>query len=270
MSAQPQNPPRRPSLAERRKSETRMEIARTAARLFATHGTSAVTADQIASESGVALRTFYRYARTKEESVEPLLAAGAQRWLAEIAEGPHRLPTLSEFEAAAAASMTPHDDHDDLEITKGLLRAMDTDPVLRAIWHRINLESERDLHRILTELAGPQADPFRIRLTAAAAAGAVRVALELWAATDGPAEGKGSPTDLVRRCLRELQCAARRCCSYWRCDDSEVIVSQYDCCSWGQPDPGDAGEGGKQPRQRRDVSVLPNGAGPASVGQRRT
>ena len=34
--------------------------------------------------------------------------------------------------------------------------------------------------------------------------------------------------------------------------------------SWGQPDPGDAGKGGKQPRQRRDGPVLPDGPGPAS------
>jgi hypothetical protein len=34
--------------------------------------------------------------------------------------------------------------------------------------------------------------------------------------------------------------------------------------SWGQPDPGDAGEGGQQPRQRRDGPALPDGPGPAS------
>jgi len=34
--------------------------------------------------------------------------------------------------------------------------------------------------------------------------------------------------------------------------------------SWGQPEPGGAGEGGEQPRQRRDGSVLPDGPGPAS------
>ncbi|MEI8192106.1 MAG: hypothetical protein WCI75_20545, partial [candidate division NC10 bacterium] len=34
--------------------------------------------------------------------------------------------------------------------------------------------------------------------------------------------------------------------------------------SWGQPDPGDAGEGGKQPRQRRDGSAPSDGPGPAS------
>ncbi|MFE3194707.1 TetR/AcrR family transcriptional regulator [Nocardia sp. NPDC059240] len=203
MSAQPLEPARRPSLAERRKSETRMEIARTAARLFAEHGTSAVTADQIAAESGVALRTFYRYCGTKEEAVEPMLAAGAQRWLADIATGPHRLPTLSEFEAAAVASMTPVDGHDDLQITRGLLHAMDTDPRLRAVWQRINLEAERELYRILMELTGPQADPVELRIRAAAAAGAIRVALELWAAEDSVAAGEdASPAGLVIRCMR--------------------------------------------------------------------
>ncbi|WP_218003352.1 TetR/AcrR family transcriptional regulator [Nocardia concava] len=184
-----------------------MEIARTAARLFAEHGTSEVTADQIASESGVALRTFYRYARTKEDAVEPMLAAGAQRWLAEIAQGPNRLPTPEEFEAAAVRSLTLGDSPEDLEITCGLLQAMETDPTLRAIWHRINLEAERDLHHLLTKLAGSQSDPFQLRLTAAAAAGAIRVALELWASANGQAEGRGSPADLVVRCMRGLHVA---------------------------------------------------------------
>ncbi|GAA3753079.1 hypothetical protein GCM10022225_42250 [Plantactinospora mayteni] len=35
-------------------------------------------------------------------------------------------------------------------------------------------------------------------------------------------------------------------------------------CSWGQPEPGNAGKGGKQPRQRRDGLVLPDGLGSAS------
>lgn len=38
--------------------------------------------------------------------------------------------------------------------------------------------------------------------------------------------------------------------------------------SWGQSDPGDAGEGGKQPRQRRDGPALPDGLGPASKTRR--
>jgi hypothetical protein len=34
--------------------------------------------------------------------------------------------------------------------------------------------------------------------------------------------------------------------------------------SWGQSEPGNAGEDGKQPRQRRDGPALPDGPGPAS------
>jgi group II intron reverse transcriptase/maturase len=37
--------------------------------------------------------------------------------------------------------------------------------------------------------------------------------------------------------------------------------------SWGQPEPGDAGEGGKQPRQRRDGPALPDGSGSASKAE---
>ncbi|QDP80963.1 TetR family transcriptional regulator [Nocardia otitidiscaviarum] len=203
LEGRPVAAPDRLTLAERRKQETRLEIARTAARLFAERGTAEVTAEEIAAAAGVALRTFYRYARTKEDAVEPMLATGAQRWLAIIASGPRRLPKLNELQAAAVRSMTLEDDAD-LELTRGLLRAMDNDAALRGIWHRINMESERDLTRVLTELAGPDADPLRVRLLAAAAAGAIRIALEEWALDTSP-QGRGSnPASLAVRCMRAL------------------------------------------------------------------
>ncbi|MRH93214.1 TetR family transcriptional regulator [Nocardia sp. SYP-A9097] len=190
----------RPTLAERRKSETRLDIARIAARLFAEHGTNEVTADRIAAEAGIALRTFYRYARTKQDAVEPMLTTGAQRWFEAIASGPRRLPTLADLESAAVRSLTV-DDGDDFELTRGLLQAMETDPALRAVWHRINMEGERELRRVLTDLAGPQADPVHLRLLAAAAAGAIRISLEQWAAASAGGE---APAALVVRCMRAL------------------------------------------------------------------
>lgn len=66
----------RPSLTDRRRAETQLEIAITAAALFAERGVEGTGAEEIARASGVALRTFYRYFRTKEEAVAPLLAAG--------------------------------------------------------------------------------------------------------------------------------------------------------------------------------------------------
>lgn len=59
------------SLTERRKAETRMEIARAAARLFADQGLRATRAEDIAKAAGVAPRTFYRYFAAKEEAIAP-------------------------------------------------------------------------------------------------------------------------------------------------------------------------------------------------------
>ncbi len=188
----------RPNLAQRRKTATRTEIAHTAARLFAEYGTTAVTAEQIAAEAGVGLRTFYRYCRTKEDAVEPMLSTGASRWLDILATGRHRLPTIAEFEAAAIRALNVVD-HDELDVTRGLLRAMADDPALRAVWFRANLAGEHALLELLTEWA-PETDPLRLRALAAAAAGAIRVGLEQWAADRTIA----SPVDLVVRCMREL------------------------------------------------------------------
>ena len=41
-------------------------------------------------------------------------------------------------------------------------------------------------------------------------------------------------------------------------------------CSWGQPDPGGAGKGGKQPRRSQDGLELPDGPGLVSETRRRT
>ncbi|WP_081879560.1 TetR/AcrR family transcriptional regulator [Nocardia sp. NRRL WC-3656] len=209
----------RPNLAARRKSATRMEIAHTAARLFAERGTAAVTAEQIAAASGVGLRTFYRYCRTKEDAVEPMLSAGASRWLDILGDGPDRLPTIAELETAAIRALNVVD-RDELDITRGLLRAMADDSALRAVWFRVNLTGEHALLELLTKLS-PDTDPLRLRTLAAAAAGAIRIGLEQWADDDGPVAQPGSvaetssaaartdtrasgPAPLVVRCMREL------------------------------------------------------------------
>lgn len=208
----------RPNLAQRRKSATRMEIAHTAARLFAERGTAAVTAEQIAAASGVGLRTFYRYCRTKEDAVEPMLSAGASRWLDILGDGPDRLPTIAELEIAAIRALTVVD-RDELDITRGLLRAMADDTALRAVWFRVNLTGEHALLELLTKLS-PDSDRLRLRALAAAAAGAIRIGLEQWADDDGPAQARahvgaideitsttthsGGPAPLVVRCMREL------------------------------------------------------------------
>ncbi|AEW98014.1 MULTISPECIES: TetR family transcriptional regulator [Streptomycetaceae] len=192
------------SLTERRRAETQMEIARAAAVLFAEQGADATTAEDIARASGVALRTFYRYFRTKEEAVAPLLATGGRRWVESLARTARELPIAEALEQAAVEALTVRDEQarEALETSRRLL----TDPGLAGVWQRVHHDCERELAALLTgrDAPGAVADPLRIRLLAAAAATAIRVALESWAATDAPPAGPGSPAELVVRCMREL------------------------------------------------------------------
>ncbi|MFJ6751170.1 TetR/AcrR family transcriptional regulator [Streptomyces sp. NPDC091266] len=199
-------PTTRPSLTERRKADTQMEIARTAAALFAERGAT-VTAEEIARTAGVALRTFYRYFRTKEDAVAPLLAVGVRQWidsLAAQATGPDAAPVRAALEQAARQALTPADEPaaEALRRTRGLLRAMPASPALRAVWHRVHHDSEEALMPVLAQLT--DAGQLEVRLAAAAANTAMRVAVEEWAAGDGPASGPQGPADLVARGMRAL------------------------------------------------------------------
>ncbi|QKG23628.1 TetR family transcriptional regulator [Actinomadura verrucosospora] len=190
------------SLTERRKAATQLDIARAAAELFADKGPDATTAEEIAGRAGVALRTFYRYFRNKQDAVGPLLSTGGDRWRALLAETDPDMGLARALESAAVASLSAGDATagEGLRWTRGLLRAAQDDPALRAVWCQVNADSEEKLLPVLGRLAGPDADPLEIRLVAAAATSAIRVSLEAWATAE-PAE---SPAELVVRCLREL------------------------------------------------------------------
>lgn len=208
MSTTPPSP-RRP-LTERRKAATRLEIARAAAELFTEHGPDATSAEEIADRAGVALRTFYRYFRNKHDAVGPLLAVGAERWRALLAAtGPGTpLPEALERTLAEALAVPVGGTAEGLRRTRALLRTALRDPALRAVWYRVNQESEERLIPVLARLAGPDSDPLELRLTAAVAVDALRIGLEVWAAPDAPpgaaGAGTGSPAGPALRCLREL------------------------------------------------------------------
>ncbi|MCX5201669.1 TetR/AcrR family transcriptional regulator [Streptomyces sp. NBC_00237] len=203
---QPKTPQPKPSLTERRKAATQLDIARAAAELFAEHGPDGTTAEAIATRAGVALRTFYRYFRSKQDAVAPLLSGGGDQWLALLASAEPGSGVLSNLERAVTEVLSTPDPRaaEQLDWTRGLLRAADRDPALRAVWYRVNQEGEEKLLPVLTALAGPGADPLEVRLAGAAATAAIRTALEEWARTDAPAQGPGSPAELAARCLKEL------------------------------------------------------------------
>lgn len=190
------------SLTERRKAATQLEIARAAAALFAEHGSDGTTAEAIAERAGVSLRTFYRYFRTKQDAVAPLLNFGARRWQHLLATTPDDVPLPEALEQAAQRAMAVReaDDAGSLEWTRGLLRAAADDPALRTVWATVNQDSEQQLLPLLAQRIGAEPTDLRVRLTAAAATTAIRVAVETWAVAD-----TGPPVaDLAADCMRNL------------------------------------------------------------------
>ncbi|MFJ9806224.1 TetR/AcrR family transcriptional regulator [Streptomyces wuyuanensis] len=201
--------PRRP-LTERRKAATRLEIARAAAELFTERGPDGTSAEDIADRAGVALRTFYRYFRNKQEAVGPLLAVGAERWLALLAAASpgSSLPETLERTLTEALAVPEDGTAGVTHRTRALLRAVVRDPALRPVWYRVNQESEERLVPVLAGLAGPGADPLEVRLAAAVAVDALRIGTEVWAESEPPpgtaGTGAGSPAGPAVRCLRGL------------------------------------------------------------------
>ncbi|MFD1663132.1 TetR family transcriptional regulator [Streptomyces caeni] len=188
------------SLTERRKAETRMEIARTAARLFMANGPRATRAEDIARASGVAPRTFYRYFATKEEALAPLLTAGAHRWAEAVRDAPADLTVGEALRHAAVRTFGTGMPAASLEWVRTLVHLVHSDPALTKVWAEICRAAEQELAEVLAErvAAGPAArvrpggEAFAgvtpdLRLAAAVAGAAIRVAVESWAAGDEPA-----------------------------------------------------------------------------------
>ncbi|WP_369271639.1 TetR/AcrR family transcriptional regulator [Streptomyces sp. R11] len=204
-----------PSLTERRKAATRMEIARAAAGLFVKRGLKSTRAEDIAQAAGIAPRTFYRYFATKEEAVAPLYAAGAARWSEAVRAAPPDLPLPQALEHAALHTLTPGTavSAASWDWVRTLVRLAISSPALRKVWAEVCHESETTLAEVLAaRAAGPGNDDNvaerpspSLHFAAAVAAASMRVAVEAWAAGDAPPEGPEGPAALAMHNLESLR-----------------------------------------------------------------
>ncbi|MFI6339153.1 TetR/AcrR family transcriptional regulator [Streptomyces sp. NPDC050535] len=220
----------RPSLIERRKAATRMEIARAAAGLFMRKGLRATRAEDIARAAGIAPRTFYRYFASKEESLGPLFAAGAQKWAETVRDAPAHLSVAEALRHGVVQTMTPGVGvrPESLQWVRSLLRLAEGSPALLRVWGEACHTAERTLAEVLAarnptapeavvhpadaDADAPGARPSDVppplspglRLSAAVASAAVRLAVEAWAAGDDPADGPAGPVALAVRNLDTL------------------------------------------------------------------
>ncbi len=194
----------RPPLTERRRAETRREIAAEAVRLFAAQGVAATSADEIAAAAGVSTRTLWRYFRTKEECVRPLLTTGLDAMAARVRTWDG---TGSLFEAVrreGELEMEPRH----AEALHQLVRLTEREPGLRAVWLETHAEAESLFAGIVAEATGRSPHELDLRVHVAVFNLAMRIAVEDWARGGDPS-AEASLDALTRTIAATLRAVVR-------------------------------------------------------------
>lgn len=166
-----------PTLTERRKTATRLDIARAAVELFTTKGVAATTAEEIAAAAGVSVRTLWRYTASKEACVLPLFTVGVEFFAQALSawppgQGIDALLDRIEQRRTALPDPAPF---------LALVRMAGTDPALRNAWLKAHDEAESRYAHTLARRSGGPADSLAIRTQAAVINNAMRVATEHYA-----------------------------------------------------------------------------------------
>lgn len=161
--------------AGRKQAQARLDASRHACTLFWERGVSQTTGDDIAAAAGLSTRTLWRYFRSKESCVEPVLALSAQRFIALAQDWPAHL-SLAEHMAAytAAYPLTEQEVADEISALRiGTLSA--TEPALRTAYLMVHDEMERGFLPVVARRLRLPEDDLAVRLCAAAVTGAFRV-----------------------------------------------------------------------------------------------
>jgi AcrR family transcriptional regulator len=174
----------RPTLSDRRKAQTRLEIAQAALELFLRDGYDAVRAETIAAEAGVSLRTFYRYFQAKDEVLSPIVTRGTETLAARFAARPPD-ETLADAFAAAFREMGPPQAGP--QNAARLIRLFTDVPVLRARWLADLRTIESTFSLVVKQRTPVPVSDADAELTGAMLATALRIALERAASTDATA-----------------------------------------------------------------------------------
>jgi AcrR family transcriptional regulator len=163
-----------------RSERTREALRRAAVVRFIAQGVDETSAEQIAADAGVSLRTFYRHFASKHDLLFADYDAGLHWFRSALAARPADEPIIESVQAAIMAS--PYDDWAVTEIA--LLRAQELDPG-RIVRHIRQVEADF-AEAIEDRLAGgnpPKAGTdarMHITVTARCIAAAVFGAMEVW------------------------------------------------------------------------------------------
>ncbi|WP_433802081.1 TetR/AcrR family transcriptional regulator [Actinomycetospora sp. CA-084318] len=181
---------RRP-MSDRRRRLQRLEISRAAIRLFVEHGVHDTTGEQIAELVGLSSRTLWRYFRSKESCVEPVLSLTTDAFVDTLRRWPADTPL--EDHLVADHHLPDPATAEDGAATLAVVAMSRHEPALRAIWLVVYERAEAVLAEVVAERLGLAPDELAVRVQAATLAAALRIATEDLA--DDCAAGRERPRE---------------------------------------------------------------------------
>jgi len=180
-------------LRERKKRQTRRDLARAALRLFREQGFEQTTVDDIAAAANVSRRTFFRYFKSKEEVfiVDPDGKIAAMHIA--LAEGPSDEPTIDALRRGALAMTEAYWDP---ELAQEVVELMEREPAIVAAAAAYQVRFVDALaHELAVDMEVDERFDPRPRILAYAAISMMRSAVVGWFSD----EGTGTPMEQATR-----------------------------------------------------------------------
>ncbi|AQA03274.1 TetR family transcriptional regulator [Mycobacterium sp. MS1601] len=160
---------------ESKQAQARLEVSRHACALFWENGVSGTSGDDIASAAALSTRTIWRYFRSKESCVEPVLAKSMQRFVGMLERWPDELSLGEHLAADVVAHPFTAADLEDERSAMRIATMTDSEPALRTSYLMVHDELERALVPVIAKRLRRSTDDLTVRLCAATVTGALRV-----------------------------------------------------------------------------------------------
>ncbi|MGN7779499.1 TetR/AcrR family transcriptional regulator [Mycolicibacterium sp. 22603] len=150
-------------------------MSRHAAALFWERGVQGTSGDDIAAAANLSTRTIWRYFRSKEACVEPLLAKSTHRFIGVLDRWPAELSLGQHMRADAIAHPFSEQDLADETAAMRIAAMSVTEPALRTAYLMVHDEMERGFIPVIAKRLCLPPQDLTVRLCAAATTAALRV-----------------------------------------------------------------------------------------------
>jgi AcrR family transcriptional regulator len=156
----------------RRRGDAKLQVSRIAADLFWRNGVAATRGEDIAAAAGIATRTLWRYFRSKESCVEPVLLHSSERFMMVLSAWPHE-QSIDDFLGGAATTGPVTYSPDDVRAMRMVSLGFE-EPSLRSAWLMVCDDAEQESRSLFARRLQLPADSAEVRRIAASVAGAIR------------------------------------------------------------------------------------------------